>query len=209
MRSAALNRQVPGADVWADANTFADLRAAMVRFLRGDVRWTPGHGGALDEETDEIVPYLERYNLGGFMTDGSQPTAKCEESNQVAYVSGFASERVAQRIGALAELGSLGVVLTAPNATGSRGAYGDLFPFIEGHPSPEWVSDVWGGYLNWRAFRDLKECWYVVAFDTNDRHPWRLWRTVFEAVEGPPLGSHRLFPVESPTSRRRLDQRLS
>jgi hypothetical protein len=76
-------------------------------------------------------------------------------------------------------------------------------PFVEGHPSTDWLRDVWWDRISKPAFDDLKTCWHVVAFDTNDRDPWRLWRNVLEVLEGPPPGWDRLFDVEPLGSSRR------
>jgi hypothetical protein len=192
----SLNRPVQTEDVWWEAETFEDLCSAMVRFIEGELQWSPVHLGPLMEESDDLVPYLRRLNLAGFMTTSSQPTEEGAGWDQLAYVEGFAREEEARRIEQVVARGSLGVVLTAPGETGGRGRYGDLHPFIDGYPSPEWISDSWAYSINKRAVWALRDLWHVVAFDTNDRDPWRLWRNVLEALEGPPAGWQRLFDVQ-------------
>lgn len=177
---------------WRQPQSYGELTQVMARFLRGEIVETPAHLGPTDPETDEIVDYLVRFNRAGFMTVSSQPTASYEFEDQYAYVEGFAAESLAKRISHLADSGTLGVVLTQPRTVGGRGSYGDDFPFVDGYPSPRWIFHLWGRALSRRAFAELRRCWYVVAFDTNDRDPTRLWRNVLEVIDGPPPGWHRL-----------------
>lgn len=177
---------------WREPQSFDRLTEVMVRFLQGRVRETPAHGGPVDPETEEILEYLIRFNIGGFMTASSQPT-EVGHPDLIAFVEGFASEDLAHRLLDLAAVGTLGVVITPPRTVGGRGAYGDSFPFIDGYPSPRSILGTWGSALSFPAFAELRRHWYVVAFDSNDRDPGRLWRNILEEVEGPPAGSARLF----------------
>lgn len=194
-RAASLNWPPCTARVWKDAETADDLAESMIGFLRGRLGWCPSHGGPAEEETDDIVEYLVRFNRAGFLTETSQPTDSGDGWEQIAYVAGWARESVARRIERIALRGSLGVVLTAPGTTGGRGRYGDLHPFVEGYPEPSWVEEVWGQCLNQRALRIILTSWHVVAFDTNDRDPMRLWRNLLESLEGPSAGCRRPFDV--------------
>jgi len=79
---------------WASARTWPELGERVVDWLNGRIIQTPGHGGPPCEETIPHIPVLTAVNRAGFVTDNSQSA----DGPWVAWVSGFAPERVLSRL---------------------------------------------------------------------------------------------------------------
>ena len=86
---------------WSEVRTFEELCAVNIRFLRGELPESPGHGGPPDPETSEIQDALIELNRRGFLTTESQPgTIFSPHAKQRAYVTGLAKAPVAADIAA-------------------------------------------------------------------------------------------------------------
>jgi hypothetical protein len=95
---------------WAAAEDMAALGEMVIAWLGGEVGQTPGHCGPPCAETIPLIPYLAAVNRAGFVTENSQ-CADCR-GNQVwnAWVEGFASPDVMQRLRAMTGEGPLCMV---------------------------------------------------------------------------------------------------
>ena len=83
---------------WREARHFDDLCARAADFLWGELPAFPGWMAPdIDEETDPLVPYLDRACQAGFLPTASQPAACPHKAHdgqpqrRRAFVIGFAS----------------------------------------------------------------------------------------------------------------------
>jgi len=59
--------------VWQSVSTVEDLQRAMGSYLRGELGESLWYAGPLDEESEEILPFLLRLNGLGLIPNSSQP----------------------------------------------------------------------------------------------------------------------------------------
>lgn len=97
------------AELWASAQTLADIGNFTALWLEGQIASQPGYapGCGPDPETADLIPVLAACNRAGFVTDGSQPGESCTgydgaHWDQRAAVQGLASAEVADRLSSLA-----------------------------------------------------------------------------------------------------------
>jgi hypothetical protein len=119
---------------WQSARTLADLGDLTAEWLEGKIGSQPAYapGSGPDEETAGLVPVLAAANRAGFVTDCSQPGEPAEPGDdgstweQRAAVSGFASDRVLDRLRKAAR--TAGLVLIARKAGKLQASYRDAIP---------------------------------------------------------------------------------
>ena len=86
-------------EAWREATTVEELGVLGARWLTGELELQPRYYGAgPDPETLLIVPALVAVNRAGLWTDQSQPGDTTPGCEQRAYVSGFCSAELADRL---------------------------------------------------------------------------------------------------------------
>lgn len=122
--------------LWADAESFEELCALMVRFVRGELESWPGHGGPRCPETIEIADALAHANARGFLTHGSQPgvddfwaegDASTPRLRQRPTVEGHASDEVLARLREVCAGTRLRVTVQSTYRFGARARYDEAF----------------------------------------------------------------------------------
>lgn len=101
--------------LWQRARTLADLGQLTAQWLEGTISYHPSYGAPEPHaETHDLVPALARANRAGYVTTNSQPGQPLTGgSGQRAYVSGFCTEQLADKIRA-AILGTDLIALVTP-----------------------------------------------------------------------------------------------
>ena len=75
---------------WERCHSYADLLAANLAFLKGEIHDTPYHLGPICTETRPILENIKKINERGFLTTGSQPSLKEGDIYlQRSYITGF------------------------------------------------------------------------------------------------------------------------
>ena len=188
-------------DVWRNATTFLELCELNARFIEGDLKSHPAYGGeGLDSESEPIAKYLAAFSRAGFLTTVSQPGVSSPDYKQRAWVEGFASERVAQRLERLDLISSLYVMVAPPCVDmGNRMAITveDFRTFSEaGNVEWEYALQGFEEECSEEALNALRSSYYACIIDLKwGREPY-LWETVAREL-------HNLEPkLQWPTDHR-------
>lgn len=83
---------------WRNARTLDDLGALVVRWLNGELTETPDHMGPPEDETVPLAGALTVVNRGGFITVMSQLGGGDADETWNAWVDGFATDAVLNRL---------------------------------------------------------------------------------------------------------------
>jgi len=178
------NPRGSGRLTWSTAASFRELCEANIRFIRGELRSTPVHGGPIDVESAEIVEGMIELNRKGFLTTASQPALSDGRHAQRAWVEGFASESTALQLGAKTLHSDLLIAFFAPTEPPSSWqvpiTQDDGQPFTwAGHSG---VDDLDGFLAECRpsATEELMTAWFVVAIDPVWGRNDYLWQVLLE-----------------------------
>lgn len=170
---------------WEDAVTFQDLVTVNIRFVQGELLRSPTYGGPVGSETGEIVEALVILNQRGLLTTGSQPAVSDGHYQQRAWVEGFASEEVAQRLDEKQLCSDIIVRTFGPwdecfcpqipitQRDGSARTWAG-----SGAGSSDEKLEIWSVTCRPEAIAALRTSWYVVAIDPSWGRKEYLWRTL-------------------------------
>lgn len=83
---------------WTSAATIPVLGELTAEWLDGRLPSHPLYHGRPDPETVELIPVLSALNRRGLVTTGSQPGLRHEQTEQRAFLDGFASPELAEEL---------------------------------------------------------------------------------------------------------------
>jgi hypothetical protein len=160
---------------WASAKDMAGLGEMVVAWLNGEVAQTPGHCGPPCAETIPLIPFLTLANRAGFVTENSQCADSRGDRIWNAWVEGFASDDVTQRLRSMTGDGPLRMVA----CRGSAHEYeGSLLRHLGECPAAA-VLDFWCEACPDVA-GELGEAWNVLIEDPEPGRNDRLWPLLAE-----------------------------
>ncbi len=170
--------------VWARAQSFAQLCELTIQFIEGVLPFFPTYGSP-NEETNDIKSALVQLNRQGLLTTGSQPAMLKPDYAQRAWVEGFARKKTALVFAAKSLYSDVHIVVFPP-----RVERGYMIPITVADGRPY----TWAGasayfelepcfkkVCNARAMRALTSAWYVVAIDLVWGRKEHLWEILLAA----------------------------
>ncbi|MBI5363064.1 MAG: hypothetical protein HZA53_07775 [Planctomycetes bacterium] len=176
-------------ELWSKARDFDELCSLGARFSAGTIAHFPGWGAsALDVESDAIQDELVLLARAGWLTTCSQPGLEdaARELRQRAFVCGFASEALAQRLAELDGRASLRVRAVH----GASAGFGEVAVTMErglarvvlGGPAFEAELECFAADLRPEVLAELARRPYVCAWDEDWGPSVQLWNALRELL---------------------------
>lgn len=164
-----------------------DLARVTVRWLQGNVEFTPTHDSP-DPETAVIHESLVKINTAGFMTEFSQPAELYLSGGQRAAVSGFCEQSLAERIQSLLLPVEVLVLAWPPDYGGVAEvpitmSHDEAYTWCGSALDPENIEYMYGNACHPEAVRALHEAWQVAVIDMKWGRNELLWPALVAAVE--------------------------
>ena len=162
--------------LWASARTLADVSALTVRWLNGEIKQTPGHGGPPCAETIPHIEVLTAVNRAGFLTTNSQSAAVASWGTCEAWVAGLMSGEALQRIQAE-------VIANPPLILAGARAH-QRFGESPLNLRAAWRDDT-GFYADRcpQAAAEIRDAWFITITDPEPGRNDRLWPALADFAE--------------------------
>lgn len=177
---------------WAAAQTLGDLGGLTARWLRGEIRSTPGYYGEVDVDEDDapgLTDTLVALNHAGFVTENSQAgcddTARYENAPWGAWVTGFADDPTYRWLRSTLA-GSRFRMYAYPPRKGRPVLDVPAGGLISRRMTVRDLTGIYGDALSDAALAEMVDAWQVVIYDprTGSNDLWPVLRAAAETRTG-------------------------
>lgn len=191
-----------GERLWSKATHFNEITELTALYFEGELSYFPLDARKPAGETHPVNKYLAAFNWAGYWTLCSQPGALEAFRRQRAFVDGFASREIAQRLERLTLHSDLITMVYPPESMG-----GYLIPTVVREFQPHgWAGpprfetiELLAGICRPELIAQLSELWSVTIIDPSWGRADYLWETIakelcYDAAPHPDLGEDGEFP---------------
>lgn len=187
--------------LWADASTLEEIGELTAQWVKGKISCYPLYGESIDDETISIRDDIAFFNRNGFVTTFSQPGEPLEDGcAQRAAVAGFASEKIAKKIGSLSLHTNLLTFIFPPGVT-----WGYHTPItIQDYQPCTWCgstsTDEIDQYVHWVSDKfamALGQAWKVIIIDPTWGREKYLWENVREVLTKESVKPYNIMPYDA------------